>query len=153
MNCSAIAHDRANCVLCIHDQELGWWGPGFKGTHCRDCGATWTGVAAAHTVCCHVTFGGNTTADKYHDAFDAMNGDCPTEHDLAEAGVVLTNDQRGRVWRSTYPGPDAARAGRDDHAGTEPPDVTEGSVCASGCGDASCLVCGVPSVDADGGQG
>lgn len=130
MQSNSRRHDRSACVICIHATEHGWYGntvPG-RGTHCRDCGATWTGTIAAHTVCCHITFGGNSTADKYHDGFAARNNRCPVEADLVELGMVFTADRRGEVWRSAYAGPDAVRVGPNGHAASESPALSLNSM-------------------------
>jgi hypothetical protein len=49
-------HDRANCTMCQHAKEHGWWGD-HTATHCRECGATWNmGTSASHCTKCHRTF-------------------------------------------------------------------------------------------------
>jgi len=51
------------CAVCSYADEHGWWGPGHKGTHCRDCHRSWTGTAKAHCTLCHETFSTNGVAD------------------------------------------------------------------------------------------
>jgi hypothetical protein len=99
-------HERAAC--CYHAADFGWWGPEAHGTHCQGCGDNWTGTTVAHTVCCHLTFGGNRGADLYHDPFRSKHGRCPTDDDLAEMGMRVTDDHRGRIWRQPPPPQSAA---------------------------------------------
>ena len=53
----------STCEPCAYADEHGWWGPGHKGTHCRVCHASWSGLARAHCVLCHQTFSTNGVAD------------------------------------------------------------------------------------------
>jgi len=55
----------ASCGLCTYAAVHGWWGPDHKGTHCRDCHASWSGIGKAHCTVCHQTFASNAAADHH----------------------------------------------------------------------------------------
>lgn len=56
------------CAPCAHAARHGWWGPNHRGTHCRGCHRSWTGLAEAHCVGCHEHFTTNGTADLHRQA-------------------------------------------------------------------------------------
>lgn len=45
------------CTPCENAETLGWWGPDHKGTHCRGCHRSWTGLGEGHCTVCHLHFG------------------------------------------------------------------------------------------------
>lgn len=57
-------HDGSTCHLCQHAVEHGWYGMS-RGSHCRDCGRTWTSMRQAHcsTAGCHRHFSSPSTFD------------------------------------------------------------------------------------------
>jgi hypothetical protein len=79
MNSTPTVHDRTNCDPCVHAAEHGWWGSGFRGTHCRDCHVTYPSSQRwGHCARCHETFSGVRTFD-LHQRFDAETGDLSTD--------------------------------------------------------------------------
>lgn len=52
----------SDCQVCA-DKPHGALPRWFKGSHCYGCHASWRGIAAAHTKCCHLTFSSNLAAD------------------------------------------------------------------------------------------
>jgi hypothetical protein len=55
----------AACDPCAHAAAHGWWGPDHRGTHCRDCHASWAGYARAHCTVCHETFASAGVAEAH----------------------------------------------------------------------------------------
>lgn len=56
------------CIPCRNAAEIGWWGPEHRGTHCRVCHRSWTGLTEAHCVKCHEHFASPSTADLHDPA-------------------------------------------------------------------------------------
>lgn len=65
------------CEPCEHADREGWWGPGHRGTHCRNCHRSWTGYAEAHCVECCLHFSTDRVADAHR-----VGGRCMTLSDL-----------------------------------------------------------------------
>jgi hypothetical protein len=51
-----------DCPICLYAKQHACWPPGHRGTHCKDCHVSWTGLARAHCVLCHQTFASNGVA-------------------------------------------------------------------------------------------
>jgi hypothetical protein len=59
-----------SCKVCV-DKPHGSWPTWFKGSHCKHCHSSWRGTAAAHALCCHLTFSSNAAVDLHR-----PNGHC-----------------------------------------------------------------------------
>lgn len=60
------------CPVCAFADEHGWWGPGHRGTHCRDCHRSWTALKEAHCTACHEHF----STDAHAQSHRGPNGSC-----------------------------------------------------------------------------
>lgn len=77
------------CPVCTHADEHGWWGPDHRGTHCRDCHRSWTGLKEAHcTVCC-----AHFSTDNHAESHRGVRGAC------IPPGDVLRNTPQGEAPR------------------------------------------------------
>ena len=76
----------SDCRVCA-EKPHGAWPKWHVGTHCRDCHTSWRGVAAAHTLCCHLTFSSNNAADKH-----LVKGHCTDPATIPTFEAVVRSD-------------------------------------------------------------
>lgn len=85
------------CSTCDYADRHGWFGPGHRGTHCRGCHRSWTGLKEAHCRRCHRHF---STPNNF-DLHLTPKG-CAEPGDLrSKAGVPLLRPVErasGAVW-------------------------------------------------------
>jgi hypothetical protein len=75
------------CPVCSYADEHGAWPPAHRGTHCRACHRSWTGLKEAHCVVCCAHF----STDNHAQSHRGPHGTC-----LDPAGV-LRNDTQPRL--------------------------------------------------------
>jgi hypothetical protein len=56
-----------DCEICAFAKIHACWPHDHKGTHCRECHASWTGTRPGHCVVCHQTFAGDTASEAHWD--------------------------------------------------------------------------------------
>lgn len=81
----------ADCRICEHAQEHGWWGPECRGTHCESCHRSWTGFAECHCRRCCRHF---STVRGFDAHFTASGCADPK----AKSGYRLVERASGPTW-------------------------------------------------------
>jgi hypothetical protein len=113
------------CAICEYAHKHGWWGPGFRGTHCRKCHLSWTSRSQAHCPVCCQQFASNGVANYHWGTGKSGNAPAYDAKHLNPHGVpALAQDARG-VWHMAEKDP---RDHRRTHAGGS--EIAEESVSA-----------------------
>lgn len=90
------------CVPCRNAAEIGWWGPDHKGTHCRGCHRSWTGLKEAHCQRCHEHFGSVRASDLHDPGFVCFRPENLVRKD--GTAVFGSRDRAsGNVWVENRP--------------------------------------------------
>jgi hypothetical protein len=101
------------CALCDYADEHGWWGPGFKGAHCRRCHLSWTSRSQAHCRVCCGQFASNGVANFHWGSGKSGNAPAYNAKHLDPLEVpALAQDERD-VWHMAEKDP-------RDHRRTRP---------------------------------
>jgi hypothetical protein len=113
-------HLTADCDICTYARLHAGWPPQHRGTHCRDCHRSWTGLARAHCVVCHATFSTNGTADLHWSSsgYDANHLD-PASVTNRHGEPLLVLDEKG-IWHRAGRKP-AYLTGTRSEAAKSPP--------------------------------
>ena len=53
------------CEICEYASEHGSWPTDHRGTHCKGCHRSWTGLAQSHCTVCHRHFGSDAAGDAH----------------------------------------------------------------------------------------
>lgn len=86
----------SDCPVCERADRTGWFGID-RGSHCRKCHRTWTGLAQAHCTVCHRHFTTDSAAVLHHTA----KGCADPATLLTKAGeprLVKSETQHGPIW-------------------------------------------------------
>lgn len=96
-------HNQTECELCTSARETGGWGPKLRdGTHCADCGMTWTAKRDGHCTRCHRQFGSDEWVWNIHLRLD---GPCldPTKIIDHNGNPIAMYGVRGQLIRWSSP--------------------------------------------------
>lgn len=76
-----------SCQVCAYADEHGAWPASHRGTHCRGCHRSWTGLKEAHCVTCHAHF----STDNHAQSHRLPRGGC------TDPAAVLRTDRQPRM--------------------------------------------------------
>lgn len=89
---------RSECKVCAYAAIHACWPKDHRGTHCRDCHRSWTGLKEAHCVTCHEHFSTDAHAESHRGSRGACVHPASVLRKDGEARMRLTDRGSGPVW-------------------------------------------------------